>query len=91
MGFLEYRCIYLHQMCWNSQKSWSSYIQGQVSQPRPMDTRTDTGKHIHTEKLLKMFKINLKSLTFFAPGIDIEKEYVKMVCASYKICVFFEL
>lgn len=66
MGFLEYRCIYLYQMCWNPQKSWGSYIQGQVSQPRPMDARTDTGKHILTEKLLKIFKISLKSLTFFA-------------------------
>ena len=41
MGFLEYWCVYLHQMCWHPQESWGSYIQGQVSQPRPMDTGTD--------------------------------------------------
>lgn len=66
MGFLEYWCVYLHQMCWNPQKSWSSYIQGQVSQPRPMDTGTDTGKHFLIERLLKILKMNLKSIMLLA-------------------------
>lgn len=44
MGLLEHRCFYLHQMCWNTSKSWGPYIKGQVCQLGPMDTRANTGK-----------------------------------------------
>lgn len=44
MGFLEHRCLYLYPMCWNTSKSRGSYIQGQICELGPMDTRTNTGE-----------------------------------------------
>lgn len=44
MGFLEHWCFHLHQMCWNTSKSWGPYIKGQICQLGPVDTRTNTGK-----------------------------------------------
>lgn len=42
MGFLEHWCFYLHQMCWNTSKSWGPYIKGQICQLGPVDTRANT-------------------------------------------------
>lgn len=43
MGFLESGSIYLHKMCWHPQEPGSTHIQSQVSQPGPMDLRTNPG------------------------------------------------
>lgn len=43
MGILESGSIYLHPMCWHPQEPGGSYIQSEVSQPGPMDSRTNPG------------------------------------------------
>jgi len=59
MGFLEHWCFYLHQMCWNTSKSWGPYIKGQICQLGPVDTRANTGK------MLMCFKIGRNSRNIF--------------------------
>lgn len=43
MGFLESGSVYLHKMRRHPQEPGSSYIQGKVGQPGPVDLRTDPG------------------------------------------------
>lgn len=43
MGLLESGSIYLHPMCWDPQEPGGTHIQSEVSQPGPMDLRTNPG------------------------------------------------
>lgn len=43
MGILESGSIYVHPVCWHPQESGSTHIQSQISQPGPMDHRTNAG------------------------------------------------
>ena len=43
MGFLELGSVYLHKMRRHPQEPGSTYIQSQVSQPGPVDLRTNPG------------------------------------------------
>lgn len=43
MGFLESGSVYLHKMRRHPQEPGSTYIQSKVSQPGPVDLRTNPG------------------------------------------------
>ena len=43
MGVLEFGSIYLHKMCRHPQEPGGTHIQSEVSQPGPVDLRTDPG------------------------------------------------
>lgn len=43
MGFLESGSVYLHKMRGHPQEPGSTYIQSKVSQPGPVDLRTNPG------------------------------------------------
>lgn len=44
MGILEHRGVHLHPLCRDPQEPGRSHIPGQIRQPRPVDTGTDSGK-----------------------------------------------
>lgn len=66
MGILESGGIYLHPVCWHPQEPGSAHIQSEVSQPGPMDNRTNPG----TVFLLDLFSCRSywAGLQGIAPG-----------------------
>lgn len=57
MGILESGSFYLHPVCWHPQEPGGTHIQSEVSQPGPMDLRTNPGTvflfllfGVHTDK-----------------------------------------
>lgn len=59
MGILEYWGVHLHPLCWDPQEPGSSHIQGQICQPRPVDTGTDPGEG--WDNTLRVFFLNKPS------------------------------
>lgn len=61
MGVLESGSIYLHKMCRHPQEPGGTHIQSEVSQPGPVDLRTDPG----TVFILVCFGSGAKGDVFF--------------------------
>lgn len=71
MGLLESGSIYLHPMCWDPQEPGGTHIQSEVSQPGPMDLRTNPGSCscslVHTHRPRSPFYLmNIKAVTLQA-------------------------
>ncbi|GAB1288864.1 Stromal membrane-associated protein 2 [Apodemus speciosus] len=71
MGLLEHRCVHLYSVCGNPQEFGGAYIQSKISEPRPVDSRTDSEcmQEMGNGKANRLYEAYLPE-TFRRPQID---------------------
>jgi hypothetical protein len=96
MGLLEHRGVHLHSVCWDPQEFGGAYIQGKISEPRPVDSRTDSGTSTAFSQLLlypckSSFRLNAKLIMKVKKKEKENLIVVKHVCQILIFIVFIYL